>query len=104
MNETTPATTANNVIQKPHSGLAIASLACGVLGIALLGILTAIPAVICGHMSLGQLKREPDRYNQSSKGMAIAGLITGYLTIALTVLIVVIVIVVIMAAAAQQGR
>lgn len=94
----------STAIQKPHSGLAIASLTCGILSIVLLGIFTAIPAVICGHMALGQLKREVERYNQSSKGMAIAGLITGYITIALTVLIVVIVIIAILAAAAQQGR
>lgn len=95
---------ASMVVQKPNSGLAIASLTCGVLSLVLLGIFTAIPAVICGHMSLGQLKREPETYNKSSRGMAIAGLITGYIIIALTILIAVIVIIVIMAAAAQHGR
>ena len=91
------------VVQKPNSGLAIASLTCGVLSLVLLGIFTAIPAVICGHMSLGQLKRDAEKYNKSSKGMAIAGLITGYITIVLTVVFAVVIIIAIMAAA-QHGR
>lgn len=94
----------STTVQKPYSGLAIASITCGVLSLVMLGILTAIPAVICGHMSLGQLKREPETYNKSSKGMAIAGLITGYIIIAITILVAVIIIIAILAAAAQQGH
>ncbi len=65
----------------PTSGLAIASLVCGVLAIlgccVYIGIIFGIPAVICGHMSMKQF-RDPQKPMQG-KGMSIAGLICGYL-------------------------
>lgn len=66
-------------------GLSIASLCCGVAAFVGLGffVLPQIAAVILGHMAL---KREP-----SGKGMAIAGLVLGYLGIALTILVIVLV-------------
>jgi hypothetical protein len=62
-------------------GLSIASLCCGIATFVGLGffLLPQLAAVILGHMAL---KREP-----SGKGMAIAGLVMGYVGIALTVLI-----------------
>ncbi|MDR7081661.1 hypothetical protein J2X01_000942 [Arthrobacter ginsengisoli] len=61
-------------------GLSIASLCCGVATFLGLGffLLPQLAAVILGHMAL---KREP-----SGRGMAIAGLVLGYVGIALTVL------------------
>ncbi len=58
------------------SGLAIASLVCGVLGFFTGGI-TAIPAVICGHLAWG----ETSSGRASGHGLAIAGLVLGYLLI-----------------------
>ena len=58
------------------SGLAIWSLVLGILALPLAG-LTAIPAVICGHLALGRIKRSAGA--QSGGGLAIAGLVTGYL-------------------------
>lgn len=64
--------------------LSIVSLVLGILstplGCCTVGILTAIPAVICGHMALGQLKQDA---LQKGKGLAVAGLILGYLSIAI---------------------
>ncbi len=57
------------------SGLAIWSLVLGILAIFSAG-LTTIPAVICGHLALGRIKRSAGA--QSGGGMAIAGLVTGY--------------------------
>ncbi len=57
------------------SGLAIWSLVLGILAFLTVG-LTAIPAVICGHLSLGKIKRSAG--TQSGAGLAIAGLVTGY--------------------------
>lgn len=62
------------------SGLAIWSLVLGILALLLAG-LTAIPAVICGHLALGKIKRSAGA--QSGGGLAIAGLVTGYLGICL---------------------
>jgi competence protein ComGC len=62
--------------QPKTSGLAIWSLVLGILSLACFSIFTAIPGVICGHKSL------------SGQGLAIAGLVTGYLGIALAILII----------------
>ncbi|GAA5477368.1 GYF domain-containing protein [Haloferula helveola] len=72
----------------PNSGMAIASLVCGISSLVLLfscfvGILAGIPAVICGHMALKQIKEA--ELPMGGRGMAIAGLVTGYVTIGLTV-------------------
>jgi hypothetical protein len=64
------------------SGLAIASLVCGLVG--MIGFfacwvpgLVGIGGVICGHMALRQIKRNEAQY--IGKGLAIGGLVTGYL-------------------------
>jgi hypothetical protein len=59
---------------------AIWSLVLGILGLICFSILTAIPAVICGHMAYSRIKRSSGALE--GKGLAIAGLITGYLGIA----------------------
>jgi hypothetical protein len=65
--------------------LAIWSLVCGILAILLsvlcIGPLFAIPAVICGHMAYGRIRRSDGAL--SGEGLALGGLITGYLGIAL---------------------
>jgi len=57
------------------SGLAIASLVLGILSFFSLG-LTGIPAVICGHIARGNIKKSSGTV--SGNGLAIAGLVTGY--------------------------
>jgi hypothetical protein len=66
-------------------GLSIASLCCGVATMLGFGVflLPQIAAVVLGHMAL---KREP-----GGRGMAIAGLVLGYVGIAFTVLAIVLV-------------
>lgn len=63
----------------PQSGLAIASLVCGILGILMcyVNALGALPAVICGHMALRRIRES--ELPMAGRGMAIAGLIMGYL-------------------------
>ncbi len=76
--------------QPKTSGLAIASLVLGILGLVLLlvclGPLFAIPGVICGHLAYSRIKRSGG--TMTGNGMALAGLITGYLTIALGVVLI----------------
>ena len=67
----------------PTSGLAIASLICGILGLVTCMFLLAIPAVICGHLALGRMN-SPE-VPVGGRGMAVAGVILGYLTILLSV-------------------
>ena len=63
---------------KVHS-LAVASLVLGIVSLLIvgLGLLTGVPAAICGHAALRAIKAEPTEYG--GNGMAIAGLITGYI-------------------------
>jgi type II secretory pathway pseudopilin PulG len=58
------------------SGLAIASLVCGILVFLTFG-LAGLPAVITGHMALSRIKKSAGALKGG--GMAIAGLVMGYL-------------------------
>ncbi|WP_207479560.1 DUF4190 domain-containing protein [Microbacterium sp. SD291] len=68
---------------RPSSGLAITSLICGIGGVvlswAIVPILASIVAVITGHMVLRQTKANPAL---GGRGMAFAGLILGYVMVA----------------------
>ena len=68
-----------------RSGLAVWSLVCGILAIVLsavcIGPLFAIPAVICGHMAYSRIGGSGG--TMSGKGLALGGLITGYVSIAM---------------------
>jgi hypothetical protein len=61
----------------PTNGLALGSMICGIAEIFTLG-LAAIPAVILGHLARGQIRQTGER----GDGMAVAGLVLGYLAIA----------------------
>jgi hypothetical protein len=64
---------------KKTSGSAVASMILGILSF-LLWILASIPAIICGHLSLSSINRS--RGALQGRGMAISGLVMGYLTLA----------------------
>jgi hypothetical protein len=61
----------------PTNGLAIAALVCGVGGF-VIG-LSFIPAIICGHIARRQIRQT----GEQGAGLALAGLILGYVGIAL---------------------
>lgn len=70
-----------------NNGNAIASLVCGIASIVMMftcfvGILAGVPAVVCGHLALKQINES--LVPMAGRGMAIAGLITGYITVGLT--------------------
>lgn len=60
------------------SGLAIWSLVLGIFGFLTI-FLTSIPAVVCGHLSLNKIKKSAGK--TTGNGLAIAGLVLGYLGI-----------------------
>lgn len=72
------------------NGLAIASLICGIIalvfcwGYLVLPLLAGIPAVITGHLALKKVKSDP---TLGGKGLALTGLITGYVGIGLGLII-----------------
>ncbi len=66
------------------NGMAIASMVCGIISVCLIFFacgmvsgLTALPAVVLGHMGLGAISRSEKP--MGGRGMAITGLVTGYL-------------------------
>ena len=59
------------------SGLAIASMVLGIVGILAVPIVCSIAAVICGHMARSQIRQGEGRVG--GDGMVMTGLITGYL-------------------------
>lgn len=74
---------------KPAHPLAMASLVCGLVSLIPLGCLgvfgiiflpIAFSAIICGHLALKKI-RHPD-CETNGRGVAIAGLVTGYLSLA----------------------
>jgi hypothetical protein len=89
MNEAIPPITGNTP-QPKTSTLAIWSLVLGILSVTCFSIFSAIPAVICGHMAWSRIKRSSGAL--AGDGLAIAGLITGYIGIAFALLIIPIVI------------
>ncbi len=65
----------------PTDGKATASLVLGILSLAGFSFLTAIPAVILGHISRSSINRSGGRLQ--GKGVALGGLITGYIGLTL---------------------
>ena len=66
----------------PTNGLAIAALVCGVGGF-VIG-LSFIPAIICGHLARRQIRQT----GEQGAGMALAGLILGYVGTALFIVLI----------------
>ena len=65
--------------QQPHTdGKAVASLILGIFSLTLFSFLAGIPAVILGHMSRSNIRKSMGRL--SGEGMALAGLIMGYVS------------------------
>jgi hypothetical protein len=69
------------LIVRRTNGFAVGSLACGIFGMFL-----GIPAVVLGHAARKQIEKTGER----GDGMAIAGLILGYLSISIWVLFILI--------------
>jgi len=66
--------------------LAIWSFVLSLLGLVCCGFILGIPGVICGHLALSKLQKEPQL---QGKGLATAGLVIGYVAIAFWVIYVV---------------
>ena len=73
--------------QTKTSGLAITSLILSILGLICFSILTAIPGVICGHIALSKIKNSGG--SLTGRGLAIAGLVIGYIGIVLLPLMII---------------
>ncbi len=71
----------------PKSGLALASMICGIAAIPGCFCCVALPlslaAIICGHLALADIAKKP--HLEGSRNMAKAGLIIGYIMIAMSI-------------------
>jgi hypothetical protein len=72
----------------PMSAMAIVSMILGILALlsyvaCFIGAVLGIPGIICGHMSLAEIRRSGGQLQ--GKGMAIAGLITSYVAVGIGV-------------------
>ncbi|MEW2017135.1 DUF4190 domain-containing protein [Rhodococcus sp. NPDC076796] len=79
--------------------LAIVSLVLAILGLTFIPLVASVCAVVCGHISRGQIKRT----GEGGSGFATAGLIVGYVSIALFVIVIVGAIVIFAIAAANTS-
>jgi hypothetical protein len=64
------------------NGYAVASLVMGILGWSMIPLLGSIGAIVFGHLARAQIRRQP----QQGDGLALAGLILGWVSIALWIL------------------
>lgn len=68
-----------------RKGFAIASLVLGIIGGSPWAYTASIAAIIFGHLALSRIKNKPDIY--SGWGLAIAGLILGYLGLLIAIIL-----------------
>ena len=59
----------------PTNQMAVVALVLGIVGLVVLPILASIPAIIVGHMARRQIRER----GEGGDGMALAGVITGYI-------------------------
>ena len=86
---------------KKDSGLAIASLVCGIAAWIIFPIVAAIAAVITGHLAKKEIRNSNGTL--SGDGMALAGLLMGYIQLGLFVLAIIVIMVLVLAFA-PSGR
>ena len=73
-----------NTVPRQTSGLAVASLVSGILGWTFLPLLGSLVAILTGHLARGEIRRANGQLD--GDGLAVAGLVLGWIAIGLTVL------------------
>lgn len=84
------------------SGMAVASLVMGILSFTFFPILPAILAVIFGHSALSTIRSSQGRI--TGDGLAIAGLVLGYIWVGLMALGLVVLVIILIAAAIASAK
>jgi hypothetical protein len=74
-------------VGRKTNSLAIASLCCG-MGLFLVGILAGIPAIVLGFLAINQIRQT----GEDGRGMAIAGIVLGFVSIIATAALIILVI------------
>jgi hypothetical protein len=79
-----PASSSRPAAGPPTSGMAIAALALGISGLTVFPFLGSVLALIFGYMARNEVRQRPDEI--SGEGLAVAGIVTGWIGVGLTVL------------------
>jgi hypothetical protein len=93
-----PGQPGGQLVGRPTNQLAIAALVCGVAQV-FFWVLSGIPAVILGHIARRQIRQT----GENGDGMALAGLILGYIGIGLSLVLIAVVIIIVVAVHRQSG-
>jgi Domain of unknown function (DUF4190)/DUF1707 SHOCT-like domain len=80
------------------NSLAITSMICGIAQF-MFGPLATVPAVVCGHMARSQIRRT----GEQGAGMALAGLILGWIGVGFTALVVLATVLLVVVASRNAG-
>ncbi|MDR5698356.1 DUF4190 domain-containing protein [Agromyces aerolatus] len=67
---------------KKTNVLAIVSLVASIAGIVIFWFIGSVAGIICGHISMSQIKKT----GEEGRGLAVAGLIVGYIGLALSII------------------
>lgn len=68
------------------SGLSTTSLVLGILSLVGCTLFAGVPAIVTGHIAKNRAKRQPELYGGA--GMALAGLVMGYVSVALAIFVI----------------
>jgi hypothetical protein len=68
------------------SAMAVVSLVFGIAAWCMLPVVGAIVAIVCGHVARGEIRRSQGQ--QEGDGLAVAGLVLGYVQLAFGVILV----------------
>jgi hypothetical protein len=66
----------------------VTSVVFGILSWCVLPFVGAIVAIICGHMARGEIRNASNDRRLEGDGLAVAGLVLGYVQLALSVLVI----------------
>jgi len=91
-----------NTVYPRTSSLAIVSLIFGILAYVFLPFVGALIAVICGHSARSEIRRAPPG-SLDGDGLALAGLILGWIQLAFTAIAVVFLVLLLFGAIAFHG-
>src|SRR6185437_3059612 len=83
----------------PTNPLSIASLVCGLAQFLGFWVVTGIPAIIMGHIARRQIRER----GEQGDGMALAGLILGYIGLVLGIIFTIFIIVAVVAVSHDHG-
>ncbi len=78
-------------VAPPTNTLAIISLVAGIASYVVLPVVGAIAAIITGHMARGQIRRT----GESGNGLALAGLVLGYIHLVLAAIGIVLIVIIV---------